>query len=57
MASENPNPANLNATDGSPSAISGDIVDPSTPPVAAEHTSAYPRQPGPEGNALRHGLT
>jgi hypothetical protein len=56
MASENPNPANLNATDGSPSAISGDIVDPSTPPVAAEHTSVYPRQPGPAGNALRHGL-
>jgi hypothetical protein len=57
MTSENPNPANLDATDGSPSAMSGDIVDLSTAPLAVSHAPAYPRRPGPAGNALRHGHT
>ena len=57
MTSENPNLANLDATDGRSSAMSGDIVDPSSAPVAERHNPAYPRRPGPAGNALQHGLT
>ena len=56
MTSENPNLANLVATDGSPAAMSGDIVDPSSAPVAERHNPTYPSRPGPAGNALRHGL-
>jgi hypothetical protein len=57
MTSENPNPANLDATDGSPSAMSGAIVASSPALLAETHTTAFPSRPGSAGNALRHGLT
>ncbi len=57
MTRENLNLADLDATDGSPLAVSGDIVDSSPAPLAENHTTAFPSRPGPAGNALRHGLT
>jgi hypothetical protein len=57
MTRENSNLADRDATDGSRLAASGDIVDPSSAPLAEGHNPACPRRPGPAGNALRHGLT
>ncbi len=57
MTSENPNLVNLDAMDGSPPAVSGDIVESSPAPLAENYTMPYPRRPGPAGNALAHGLT
>ena len=45
------------AKDGSQSAASGDLLDPSTVPLAVSPTPAGPRRPSPAGNALWHGLT
>ncbi len=45
------------AKDGSQSAASGDLLDPSTVPLAVSSTPAGSRRPSPAGNAVRHGLT
>ncbi len=57
MTSENPNLADLDATDGNCLATSGDNVEPSTALLAENHTTAFPSRPCPAGNALRHALT